>query len=59
MLAYYAFTGMADRMAAGLLTTPTAIRDAVTAFDDLGADEVMLYCHGVDPDQVDRLADVL
>ncbi|MGW0079571.1 LLM class flavin-dependent oxidoreductase [Streptomyces cellulosae] len=59
MLAYHAFTGMADRMAAGLLTTPTAIRDAVTAFADLGADEVMLYCHGVDPDQVDRLADVL
>ena len=56
--AYYAFTGMADRMAEGLLTTPTAIRDAITAFSDLGADEVMLYCYGLDPDQVDRLADL-
>lgn len=30
-----------------------------TGFADLGADEVMLYCYGLDPDQVDRLADVL
>jgi alkanesulfonate monooxygenase SsuD/methylene tetrahydromethanopterin reductase-like flavin-dependent oxidoreductase (luciferase family) len=59
MHAYYAFTGMADRMVAGMLTTPSAIRDAITAFAGLGADEVMLYCHGTDPDQVDRLADVL
>ncbi|MFI0169649.1 LLM class flavin-dependent oxidoreductase [Streptomyces sp. NPDC017095] len=59
MHAYYAFTGMADRMVAGMLTTPAEIRDAVTAFADLGADEVMLYCYGVDPDQVDRLADIV
>ncbi|MDN3260409.1 LLM class flavin-dependent oxidoreductase [Streptomyces sp. CSDS2] len=59
MHAYYAFTGMADRMVAGLLTTPSGIRAAITAFTDLGADEVMLYCHGLDPDQVDRLADIL
>ncbi|WP_405647933.1 LLM class flavin-dependent oxidoreductase [Streptomyces uncialis] len=59
MHAYYAFTGMADRMVAGLLTTPTGIRDAIAGFAGLGADEVMLYCHGLDPDQVDRLADLL
>ncbi|MGW4348254.1 LLM class flavin-dependent oxidoreductase [Streptomyces sp. NPDC004690] len=59
MHAYYTFTGMADRMVAGMLTTPAEIRDAITAFADLGADEVMLYCYGLDPDQVDRLADVL
>lgn len=59
MHAYYSFTGMADRMVAGLLTTPAGIRAALTAFADLGADEVMLYCYGLDPDQVDRLADVL
>ncbi|MER6066369.1 LLM class flavin-dependent oxidoreductase [Streptomyces sp. NPDC001792] len=59
LLDYYAFTGMADRMAAGLLTTPTAIRAAITALADLGADEVVLYCYGPDPDQVDRLADVV
>ncbi|MEU7085378.1 LLM class flavin-dependent oxidoreductase [Streptomyces achromogenes] len=59
MHAYYTFTGMADRMVAELLTTPAEIRAAITAFGDLGADEVMLYCHALDPDQVDRLADVL
>ncbi|GAA0345599.1 LLM class flavin-dependent oxidoreductase [Actinoallomurus spadix] len=59
MRAYYAFTGTADRMVAGMLTTPGEIRDAIAAFADLGADEVMLYCYGLDPAQVDRLADVL
>jgi alkanesulfonate monooxygenase SsuD/methylene tetrahydromethanopterin reductase-like flavin-dependent oxidoreductase (luciferase family) len=59
LLAYYAFTGMADRMAEGLLTTPAAIRAALSAYAGLGVHEVMLYCYGVDPDQVDRLADVL
>ncbi|MCO5973361.1 LLM class flavin-dependent oxidoreductase [Actinoallomurus soli] len=59
MGAYYAFSGMADRMVAGMLTTPGEIRDAIAAFADLGADEVMLYCYGLDPAQVDRLADVL
>ncbi|MFF4486489.1 LLM class flavin-dependent oxidoreductase [Streptomyces sp. NPDC001544] len=59
MHAYYTFTGMPERMVAGMLTTPAEIREAVAAFTDLGADEVMLYCYGLDPDQVDRLADVL
>ncbi|MBP2704024.1 LLM class flavin-dependent oxidoreductase [Microbispora sp. RL4-1S] len=59
MGAYYSFTGMADRMVAGMLTTPGEIRDAIARFADLGADEVMLYCYGLDPEQVDRLADVV
>ncbi|MFF9349527.1 LLM class flavin-dependent oxidoreductase [Streptomyces sp. NPDC014734] len=59
MHAYYTFTGMPDRMVAGMLTTPTGIRETITRFADLGADEVMLYCYGLDPAQVDRLADVL
>ncbi|MFG3121227.1 LLM class flavin-dependent oxidoreductase [Streptomyces sp. NPDC048201] len=59
MHAYYAFTGMADRMTAGLLTTPAEIREAIARFVDLGANEVMLYCYALDPAQVDRLADVL
>lgn len=59
MHAYYAFTGFPDRMTATMLTTPTAIRTAITTFTDLGADEVILYCHGHDPNQVNRLADVL
>ncbi|MGW5662461.1 LLM class flavin-dependent oxidoreductase [Streptomyces sp. NPDC003758] len=59
MHAYYTFTGMADRMVAGMLTTPAEIQEAITAFTDLGADEVMLYCYGLDPAHVDRLADIL
>ncbi|MBT2229726.1 LLM class flavin-dependent oxidoreductase [Nonomuraea sp. NEAU-A123] len=56
---YYAFTGRAEHMLNGLLTTPTRIRDAVTAFTGIGADEVMLYCWASDPDQIHRLADTL
>ncbi|MFD8608923.1 LLM class flavin-dependent oxidoreductase [Streptomyces sp. NPDC059631] len=59
MHAYYAFTGMPDRMVSGMLTTPQAVRDTVTAYADLGADEVMFYCYGLDPDQVDRIAEAL
>ncbi|MGW3951924.1 LLM class flavin-dependent oxidoreductase [Streptomyces sp. NPDC004752] len=59
MHAYYTFTGMADRMVAGLLATPTEVGDAIARFADLGADEVMLYCYGLDASQVDRLADAL
>ncbi len=46
-------------MVSGMLTTPREIREAITAYGDLGADEVMLYCHGLDPAQADRLADLL
>ncbi|KUL35421.1 luciferase [Streptomyces sp. NRRL F-4489] len=59
MHAYYTFTGTPDRMVAGLLTTPAEIRAAIAAFTDLGAHEVMLYCYGLDPNQADRLADIL
>lgn len=59
MHAYYAFTGTPERMVSGMLTTPADVRTAITGFADLGADEVMLYCHGTDADQVDRLADLL
>ncbi len=31
----------------------------IKQFADLGADEVMLYCYGTDPEQVDRIADVI
>ena len=56
---YYEFSGHAESMVAGLLTTPGQIRAAIAQFEDLGADEVMLYCHGRDPGQVDRLAEIL
>ncbi|MFI6367134.1 LLM class flavin-dependent oxidoreductase [Nocardia sp. NPDC050630] len=59
MGAYYEFSGRAEFMLAGMLTTPAEIRTAIGQFEDLGADEVMLYCYGRDADQVDRLADVI
>jgi hypothetical protein len=46
---------MAERM----LTTPQRVREAVAAFADLGADEVVLYCWATDVDQIDRLADAV
>ncbi|GAA3120284.1 LLM class flavin-dependent oxidoreductase [Streptosporangium carneum] len=59
MAAYYEFTGTAERMVSGMLTTPGRIREAIARFEDLGADEVVLYCYGRDPDQVDRFAEAL
>ncbi|MBB5912728.1 alkanesulfonate monooxygenase SsuD/methylene tetrahydromethanopterin reductase-like flavin-dependent oxidoreductase (luciferase family) [Nocardia transvalensis] len=59
MSAYYEFSGRAEFMVEGMLATPATIRTALTQFEDLGADEVMLYCYGRDPNQVDRLADTL
>ncbi|WP_040782656.1 LLM class flavin-dependent oxidoreductase [Nocardia pneumoniae] len=59
MGAYYRFTGRAESMVSGMLTTPDEIRTAMAQFEDLGADEVMLYCYGRDVDQVDRLADIV
>jgi hypothetical protein len=56
---YYAFTGRAEYMTKGLLTTAGEIRAAVDAFRDIGADEVVLYCWSSDPDQIDRLTDAL
>lgn len=58
MAAYYAFTGDATRMTAGLRTTSAAVREAIAAFADLGADEVVLYCWAEDLAQLDRLADL-
>ena len=46
-------------MVAAMLTTPGQIRAAIGQFEDLGVDQVMLCCHGRDPGQVDRLAEVL
>ncbi|WP_031467992.1 LLM class flavin-dependent oxidoreductase [Sciscionella sediminilitoris] len=56
---YYAFTGNPEYMVDGMLTGPVQVREAVKAFADLGADELVFYCHGRDPEQVDRLADIL
>ncbi|WP_290054423.1 LLM class flavin-dependent oxidoreductase [Nocardia nova] len=59
MSAYYAFSDYGANMVEGMLTTPEQIRTVTKQFADLGADEVIFYCYGRDPEQVDRLADVL
>ena len=56
---YYGFSGHVEYMEAGLLTTPQQIRETTDAYFGIGADEVMLYCWASDPDQIDRLADLL
>jgi alkanesulfonate monooxygenase SsuD/methylene tetrahydromethanopterin reductase-like flavin-dependent oxidoreductase (luciferase family) len=57
---YYAFTGSyAERIAAGLLTTPQAIVQFVRGYEDAGCDELILYPAVADLAQVDRLAEVV
>jgi hypothetical protein len=57
---YYRFTGgRADQMVAGMLTTAAGIRQAIGQYADLGVDEVVFYCYGRDPEQVEQLADAL
>jgi alkanesulfonate monooxygenase SsuD/methylene tetrahydromethanopterin reductase-like flavin-dependent oxidoreductase (luciferase family) len=52
--AYYAFIG---RPGFGEpLTDPSQIADAVAAYRELGADELVLYCYAEDPGQVERVA---
>jgi alkanesulfonate monooxygenase SsuD/methylene tetrahydromethanopterin reductase-like flavin-dependent oxidoreductase (luciferase family) len=57
---YYAFTGpYAERIAAGLLTTPQAIVQFVRSYEDAGCDELIFYPAVADPAQLDRLAEIV
>lgn len=57
---YYAFTGpFAERIAAGLLTTPQAVRQFVQGYAEAGCDELVLLPAVAHLDQVKRLADVV
>jgi alkanesulfonate monooxygenase SsuD/methylene tetrahydromethanopterin reductase-like flavin-dependent oxidoreductase (luciferase family) len=57
---YYAFTGhFAERIAAELLTTPEAVADRLRGYEEAGCDELVLLPATSDPDEVDRLADLL
>jgi alkanesulfonate monooxygenase SsuD/methylene tetrahydromethanopterin reductase-like flavin-dependent oxidoreductase (luciferase family) len=54
---YYAFTG---RPGWGEpLSDPAEIADAVAAYSEFGADELVLYCYGPDPEQVGALAEIV
>lgn len=57
---YYAFTGpFAERVAAGLLDSPKAIREQVAGYAEAGCDELVLLPATSDPAELDRLADAL
>ncbi|MEZ0071793.1 LLM class flavin-dependent oxidoreductase [Planotetraspora sp. GP83] len=56
---YYGFLGDTTWVTENLLTTRSRVSDAIAAFADLGADEVICYCWARDPGQIDRLADVV
>jgi alkanesulfonate monooxygenase SsuD/methylene tetrahydromethanopterin reductase-like flavin-dependent oxidoreductase (luciferase family) len=53
---YYAF---ADREWGAPVSDPGELVDLVGRYREFGADELVLYCYGDDPDQVDRLAELL
>jgi alkanesulfonate monooxygenase SsuD/methylene tetrahydromethanopterin reductase-like flavin-dependent oxidoreductase (luciferase family) len=57
---YYAFTGpFVERVAAGLLDSPKAIREQVAGYAEAGCDELVLLPATSDPSELDRLADAL
>jgi alkanesulfonate monooxygenase SsuD/methylene tetrahydromethanopterin reductase-like flavin-dependent oxidoreductase (luciferase family) len=57
---YYAFTGpFAEKIAAANLTTPQAVSDFVRGYEEAGCDELVLLPTVADPEQLDRLADVI
>lgn len=54
---YYAFTGpFAERIAAGLLTTPHAVAEQIRGYREAGCDEISLVPAVADVDQLDLLA---
>jgi alkanesulfonate monooxygenase SsuD/methylene tetrahydromethanopterin reductase-like flavin-dependent oxidoreductase (luciferase family) len=57
---YYAFTGpFAERIAAGLLTTPQAVAGFIRGYAEAGCDELLLFPTSGDISQLERLADAL
>jgi alkanesulfonate monooxygenase SsuD/methylene tetrahydromethanopterin reductase-like flavin-dependent oxidoreductase (luciferase family) len=57
---YYTFTGpFADRIAAGLLTSPQSIAQFIRGYQDAGCDELVLFPTVPDISQLDRLAEIL
>ena len=57
---YYAFTGpFAEKIAAGLLTTPQAIAGFLRGYEEAGCDEMVLFPASADIAQLEQLAQVL
>ena len=60
LLDYYAFTGpFAERIAAGLLTTPQAVIQHMRGYAEAGCDHLVLFPTSADVAQLDRLAQVV
>ncbi|MBO0703064.1 MAG: LLM class flavin-dependent oxidoreductase [Candidatus Dormibacteraeota bacterium] len=56
---YYSFGGFADAVIGGALTTPDAVRGAVSAFDAAGCDELVLFPCSPDLEQVALIAEAV
>ena len=57
---YYRFTGgFEERIVAGNLTTPSAIKDFIRGYEDEGCDELVLLPTVARLDQLERLADAI
>jgi alkanesulfonate monooxygenase SsuD/methylene tetrahydromethanopterin reductase-like flavin-dependent oxidoreductase (luciferase family) len=57
---YYAFTGpFAEKIAAGLLSTPQDVAAFLRGYQDLGCEEMVLLPAVADLEQIGRLEDVL
>jgi alkanesulfonate monooxygenase SsuD/methylene tetrahydromethanopterin reductase-like flavin-dependent oxidoreductase (luciferase family) len=60
MLDYYGFTGpFAEKIADGLLTTPQAVLQQIRGYEEAGCDELVILPAIAEPEQIDRLADVV
>jgi hypothetical protein len=57
---YYAFTGpFAEKIAAGLLSTPQDVAAFLRGYQDLGCEEMVLLPAVANLEQIGRLEDVL
>jgi alkanesulfonate monooxygenase SsuD/methylene tetrahydromethanopterin reductase-like flavin-dependent oxidoreductase (luciferase family) len=57
---YYAFTGpFADKIAAGNLTSPRAVKDFVRGYEEEGCDELVLFPTFAELDELERLAEAI
>jgi alkanesulfonate monooxygenase SsuD/methylene tetrahydromethanopterin reductase-like flavin-dependent oxidoreductase (luciferase family) len=57
---YYAFGGdTAEQVVQSMLSTPEAIKEAIQAYEGIGADELVLWPTVAALDQIDRLAEVV
>jgi hypothetical protein len=50
---------MAEQVVQSILSTPEAIKEAMQAYEGVGADELLLWPTVAELDQIDRLAEVV